>query len=132
MIDPLIPQYWLLVRGTGERPLAERVDREHLRRHSSTRRPAVQKGDVAICYASRWQVIFAVVEVVGDPENEPGLTRWRWHFAIRPLVTVRDLREAPPVQAAGVLPSSLGRHSYVRLTEAQFDAARRAIEETPA
>jgi hypothetical protein len=128
------PQHWLLVRGTGERPPPERVEREALRRHSSTRRPAVQKGDLAICYASRWQVIFAVVEVVGDPENEPELTRWRWHFAIRPLVTLRDLRDAPPVQAAGVLPSSLGRHSYVRLTEAQFEAARRAVEElaTPA
>ena len=63
-----------------------------------------------------------------NPENEPDRTRWRWHFPIRPLVALRDLRDAPPVEAAGVLPSSLGRHSYIRLTEAQFDAARRAIE----
>jgi hypothetical protein len=28
-----------------------------------------------------------------------------------------------------VLPRSLGRHSYVRLTPEQFDAGRRAIEE---
>jgi hypothetical protein len=92
----------------------------------------VQKGDLAICYASRWQVIFAVVEVTGDPENEPGRTRWRWHFAIRPLVALGDLREAPPVEAAGVLPRSLGRHSYVRLTPEQFEAARAAIEEAAA
>ena len=126
------PQHWLLVRGTGERPPGEHVDPDALCRHSSTRRPAVQKGDLAICYASRWQVIFAVVEVFGDPENEPDRTRWRWHFPIRPLVALRDLRDAPPVEAAGVLPSSLGRHSYIRLTEAQFDAARRAIEELAA
>src|SRR5881275_1809602 len=100
------PQHWLLVRGTGERPPGEHVDPDALCRHSSTRRPAVQKGDLAICYASRWQVIFAVVEVFGDPENEPDRTRWRWHFPIRPLVALRDLRDAPPVEAAGVLPSS--------------------------
>jgi hypothetical protein len=27
------------------------------------------------------------------------------------------------------MPSSLGRHSYIRLTDEQFEAARRAIEE---
>jgi cyclopropane fatty-acyl-phospholipid synthase-like methyltransferase len=35
--------------------------------------------------------------------------------------------EAPPVEAAGVFPRSLGRHSYVRLTEEQFRAARATI-----
>jgi hypothetical protein len=47
------------------------VDPESLRAHSSTRRPSIQKGDLAVCYASGWQTIFAVVEVVGDPENDP-------------------------------------------------------------
>jgi hypothetical protein len=121
------PQHWLLVRGTGDRPLAERVEESSLRRHSSTRRPNVQKGDLAICYASVWRVVFAVVEVTGDPENEPGRHRWRWHFPIRPLIALSDLREAPPVEAAGVFPRSLGRHSYVRLTPEQFRGAREAI-----
>ena len=123
---------WLLVRGTGERPLPERVTPESLRRHSSTRRPAVQKGDLAVCYASRWQVVFALVEVTGDPENDPERTRWRWSFAIRPLMFVADLREAPPVEAAGVFPRSLGRHSYVRLTEEQLDAAVDALQRNDA
>jgi hypothetical protein len=122
-------QHWLLVRGTGERPLEERVDASRLRRHSSARRPSVQNGDLAICYASGWQVIFAVVEVVGDPENEPERTRWRWHFPIRPLAALADLRDAPPVEAAGVFPRSLGRHSYVRLSPDRFEAGRAAIEE---
>jgi hypothetical protein len=121
------PQHWLLVRGTGERPLAQRVERRSLHRHSSTRRPSVQQGDLAICYASVWQVVFAVVEVTGDPENEPGRDRWRWHFPIRPLITLADLREAPPVEAAGVFPRSLGRHSYVRLTPEQFRDGQDAI-----
>lgn len=119
---------WLLVRGTGERPLPERVGPDALRRHSSTRRPSVQRGDLAVCYASRWQVVFALVEVSGDPENDPQRERWRWSFPLRPLLVVRDLREAPPVEAAGVFPRSLGRHSYVRLTPEQYDAAREALE----
>jgi hypothetical protein len=120
-------QHWLLVRGTGDRPVAQRVDRSSLRRHSSTCRPSVQKGDLAVCYASVWRVIFAVVEVTGDPENEPGRDRWRWSFPIGPLIALADLREAPPVEAAGVFPRSLGRHSYVRLTPKQFQDGREAI-----
>ena len=119
---------WLLVRGTGERPLPERVTPESLQRHSSTRRPAVQKGDLAVCYASRWQVVFALVEVASDPENDPERARWRWSFAIRPLLLVGDLREAPPVEAAGVFPRSLGRHSYIRLTEEQLELAVDALQ----
>ena len=121
-------QHWLLVRGTAERPLPEFVDAGSLRAHSSTRRPSLQKGDLAVCYASRWQTIFAVVEVDGDPENDPARDRWCWRMPIRPLLALADLREAPPVEAAGVFPRSLGRHSYIRLTPEQFEAGREAIE----
>ena len=120
-------QHWLLVRGTGGRPLAERVTAESLRSHSSTRRPSVQKGDLAVCYASVWQVVFALVEVVGDPENEPARDRWGWRFRIRPVFALDGLREAPPVEAAGVFPRSLGRHSYVRLSPEQYEAAETAL-----
>ena len=108
--------YWLLVRTRAG----------VLERHSSSRRPSVQRGDLAVCYLAGVKCIFAVVEVVSDPENDPSRTRWQWRFAIRPLQVVDPL-EAPPVEAAGVLPRSLGRHSYVRLTPEQFDAACRSI-----
>ena len=78
-------------------------------------------------YAAGWQVVFGLVEVVSDPENDPSRARWAWRFEIRPLLALDDLREAPPVEAAGVLPRSLGRHSYIRLTDDQFDRARDAI-----
>jgi hypothetical protein len=120
-------QHWLLVRGTADRLLPERVDTGSLRTHSSTRRPSLQRGDLAVCYASGWQTIFAVVEVVGDPENDPSRERWRWQIPIRPLLAVDNLAEAPPVEAAGVFPRSLGRHSYIRLTPEQFESAREAI-----
>jgi hypothetical protein len=100
-----------------------------LRAHSSSRRPAIQKGDLAVCYASGWQTIFAIVDVVADPENEPGRARWGWRIAIEPLLVLDDLRDAPPVEAAGVMPRSLGRHSYVRLTPEQFELARSALED---
>ena len=108
--------YWLLVRTRAGA----------LEGHSSTRRPAVQRGDLAVCYLAGAKCIFAVVEVVSDPANDPSRRRWQWRFAIRTLVAV-DPVEAPPVEAAGVLPRSLGRHSYVRLTAEQFAAARSAI-----
>ncbi len=79
-------------------------------------------------YAAVWQAIFGVVEVVGDPENDPHRTRWAWRFPIRPLAVVADLHDAPPVEAAGVFPQSLWRHSYIRLSEEQFAAARELIE----
>lgn len=120
-------QHWLLVRGSAGRLLPDEVEPNRLTAHSSTRRPSVQKGDLAVCYASGWQTIFALVEVVGDPENDPGRDRWRWRFALRPLLVLPRLSAAPPVEAAGVFPRSLGRHSYIRLTPPQFEDARAAL-----
>jgi hypothetical protein len=119
---------WLLVRGRGERPLDRRVDAAAIRAHSSSKRPSVQRGDLAVLYAAVWQAIFGVVEVAGDPEHDPERERWSWRFAIRPLVVVADLHDAPPVEAAGVLPQSLWRHSHIRLSGEQFESARELIE----
>jgi hypothetical protein len=123
---------WLLVRGRGERRLAHEIRTDELRAHSSSRRPSVQLGDRAVLYAAGWQVVFALADVVSEPENVPGRTRWAWRFAIRASFAVTDLREAPPVEAAGVLPRSLGRHSYIRLTDEQFELARAAMAEAAA
>ena len=88
----------------------------------------MQRGDRAILYAAVWQAIFGVVDVAGEPENDPRRERWSWRFAISPLVVVADLNDAPPVEAAGVFPQSLWRHSHIRLTSEQFDTARSLIE----
>jgi hypothetical protein len=120
-------QHWLLVRGTSDHLLPEQVDPSSLRTHSSTRRPSLQRGDLALCYASGWQTIFAAVEITGDPENDPRRDRWQWRVRIRPLLVLEDLSRAPPVEAAGVFPRSLGRHSYVRLTDAQYRAGYEAL-----
>jgi hypothetical protein len=120
--------HWLLVRGSGDKPLGARVRPEEIRAHHSSRRPTLEPGELAILYASVWQAIFGIVEVVGSPENDPELQRWSWRFPIRPLAVVRDLHDAPPVEAAGVFPQSVWRHSYIRLTPEQFETARALIE----
>ena len=84
-------------------------------------------GDLAICYASVWQAVFAVVEVTSDPEEDPDRQRWRWSFAIRPLVALDDLDRSIPAEEVGIFPSSIWRHSYIRLSLAQFDAALQEI-----
>jgi hypothetical protein len=122
-------QHWLLVRGRGERRLEPHVRADELRAHSSTRRPSVEGGDLALLYAAGWRVVFGVVEITDELEHDPTRRRWAWRFPIRPLLALDDLRAAPPVEAAGVLPRSLGRHSYVRLTPGQFEAGRMALEE---
>ena len=121
-----LSQHWLLVRGRGERPLP--ATGFTLERHSSTRRPTVAKGELAICYASVWQAVFAVVEVTSDPEEDPERARWRWSFGIRPLVALDDLDKSIPAEEVGIFPSSIWRHSYIRLSEEQFNASRAAIE----
>jgi hypothetical protein len=88
----------------------------------------VQPGELAILYAAVWQSLYGVVEVVGAPENDPARERWSWSFAIRPLLAVADLRDAPVAEAAGIFPRSLWRHSHIRLSQDQFDAARELIE----
>jgi hypothetical protein len=119
---------WLLVRGRGDRPLERRVRPENLVAHSSSKRPSLEAGELAILYASVWQAIFGVADVVVDPEHDPARSRWAWGYAIRPVKVVTDLNDAPPVEAAGVFPQSLWRHSHIRLTEEQFESARKLIE----
>jgi hypothetical protein len=119
--------HWLLVRGRGDRPLEACVHADEIIAHSSSKRPSVQRGDTAILYAAVWQAIFGVVEVIGEPENDPKRTRWSWRFPIRPLAVVSNLNDAPPVEAAGIFPQSLWRHSHIRLTREQFETARELI-----
>ncbi|HYY02681.1 MAG TPA: hypothetical protein VE736_02245 [Gaiellaceae bacterium] len=119
--------HWLLIRGLGERPLDARVDPNRIQRHSSSKRPSVQHGDTAILYAAVWQAVFGIVDVIGDPENDPTLERWSWTFPIRPVTVIRDLHDAPPVEAAGIFPQSLWRHSHIRLSDEQFERAAELI-----
>ena len=74
-------------------------------------------------------MLFAEVLVTGDPEEDRSRQRWRWRFPIEVRLAVDDLRAGPPVEAARIFPSSLGRHSYVRLTPEGFADGRQAIRD---
>jgi hypothetical protein len=119
---------WLLVRGRGDKPLGRHVDPASIRRHGSSKRPSVLPGERAILYAAVWQAIYGVVEIAGEPDRDPSRERWAWTFPLRPLAVVDDLDRAPAVEAAGIFPQSLWRHSHIRLTPEQFDAARDLVE----
>jgi hypothetical protein len=119
---------WLLVRGRGDRALDPHIRPDELTAHHSSKRPSVEPGEPAILYAAVWQALFAVVEITGEPEHDPARTRWSWRFGIRPLAVVRDLRQAPAVEEAGIFPQSLWRHSHIRLSEEQFGSARALVE----
>jgi hypothetical protein len=118
---------WLLVRGRGDSPLLADIDPAAIRAHSSSRRPAVVPGELAVLYAAVWQAVFGIVEITGPPENDPARERWAWRFPIRLLALVDDLRQAPAVEEIGVFPRSIWRHSHIRLTPEQFEAANDAI-----
>lgn len=118
---------WLLVRGRGERPLAAAIDPEEIRAHSSSKRPSVQPGERAVLYAAVWQAVYAIAEIVGEPEHDPERRRWAWRFAIRPLAVVTDLHDAPAVEEIGVFPQSLWRHSHIKISDEQFENAVAAI-----
>ena len=71
--------------------------------------------------------MFAVVEVTSEPEEDPELQRWHWSFGIRPLAALDDLDRSIPAEEVGIFPSSIWRHSYIRLSGEQYEAAREAI-----
>jgi hypothetical protein len=102
-----------------------RVD--EIRAHSSSKRPSVEPGDLAVLYAAVWQAVFAIAEVAGDPEHDPDRERWAWRFPIRAVAAVADLHDAPAVEEIGVFPQSIWRHSHIRLTEEQFQRACRLL-----
>jgi hypothetical protein len=120
--------YWLLIRGRGDKPLPAEVRVDEIRTQSSSKRPSVEPGDLAALYASVWQVVFAIAQIVGDPEHDPTRERWSWRYPIRPLAAVTDLHDAPAVEEIGVFPQSIWRHSHIRLTHEQFERARALID----
>ena len=123
---------WLLVRGRGDHPLPAEIDPDEIRAHSSSKRPSVQPGERAVLYAAVWQAVYAIAEIIGEPEHDPTRTRWAWRFAIRPLAVVTDLHRAPAVEEIDVFPQSLWRHSHIRISDDQFASAEAAITQAAA
>jgi hypothetical protein len=122
--------YWLKALGHARGPLPARWLEDgslrSLRRTGFPRRPRMTPGDRLVYYASVWQRVFAIVEVVGEPEQVDH-PRWPWIVRVEPLLVLPDLEVAPPVEAIGVFPRSMSQQSHIRLTPGQFARAVDAL-----
>jgi hypothetical protein len=112
-----VGSYWLKAVGHARGPLSERwLDErpELLHRTGFPRRPRIAPGDRLVLYASVWRRVFAICDVVGDPEPREH-PRWPWTVAIETLLLVPVLDAAPPVEAIGVAARSMSQQSHIRL-----------------
>src|SRR3954470_6050474 len=116
-------RHWLKAIGHARGPLAETwfQDRpELLSRTGFPRRPRIAPGDRLVYYASVWRAVFAVVEVVAEPQlTRPG-TRWPWTVEVEPLLAIPRLDRAPPVEAIGVPARSMSQQSHIRLSAEHY------------
>lgn len=121
--------YWLKAIGHARGPLAERWldDRaELLRRTGFPRRPRMAVGDRLVLYASVWRRVFALAEVVGEPEPREH-PRWPWTVEIETLLLVPVLDAAPPVESIGVAARSMSQQSHIRIEAGHYERAVEAL-----
>jgi hypothetical protein len=74
-------------------------------------------------YASVWKRIFAIVEVVSEPEETAPGTRWPWTVDVEPLLVIPLLDHAPPIEAIGVPARSTSQQSHIRLSPENYARA---------
>ena len=86
----------------------------------------MRPGDRLVLYASVWRRVFALAEVVGEPERRDH-PRWPWTVAIEPLVVVPALDAAPPVEAIGVAARSMSQQSHIGIRPEHYDLAVEAL-----
>jgi hypothetical protein len=123
------PGYWLKAVGHARGPLSDRWFEERPELLLCTgfpRRPRIVPGDRLVLYASVWRRVFAIVQVVGEPETREH-PRWPWTVATEPLLVVPTLDAAPPVEAIGVAARSMSQQSHIRIRPEHYDLAVEAL-----
>lgn len=124
---------FLKAHGTGTAPMADHwtaagswlIDPG---RTAFPRRPRMGSGDRLVLYASVWQRIFGIAEVISEPTTaDPLAERWPWSVEVELLVVVPVLSNAPPVEAIGVAPRSMSQHSHIRLEARHLELAIEAL-----
>ena len=124
---------FLKAHGTAESPLADHWLQAgswliEPGRTAFPRRPRMTTGDRLVLYASVWQRIFGVAEVLSEPTREdPMAERWPWSVQVELLLVVPVLSNAPPVEAIGVAPRSMSQHSHIRLEARHLELAIEAL-----
>lgn len=123
-------RYWVKTIGHARGPLPADwlATGRGLERTGFPRRPRIGDGDRLVYYAAVWKRIFAVVEVVGEPERRADApARWPWSVAVAPLLLVPRLDDAPRVEACGVAPRSMSQQSHISITRDHFERAVDAL-----
>lgn len=64
-----------------------------------------------------------MARVLTDPEPTLESRRWPWAVKVEVLATAPRLSRAPTIHDIAVSSRSLGRHSHIRLSDAQGDRA---------
>ena len=91
---PAVAGYWLKAIGHARGPLAEdwiEARAALLRSTGFPRRPRIEPGDRLVLYASVWRRVFALAQVVGEPQ-ERDHPRWPWTVEIETLLLVPGAR----------------------------------------
>jgi hypothetical protein len=86
----------------------------------------MRPGDRLVLYASVWRRVFALAEVLGEPERREH-PRWPWTVPIETLLVVPVLDAAPPVEAIGVAARSMSQHSHIAIGAEHYRRALDAI-----
>jgi hypothetical protein len=121
--------HWLKAVGHARGPLPERwLDEraELLRRTGFPRRPRMAPGDRLVLYASVWRRVFAVAEVIGDPQPREH-PRWPWTIEIETFLLVPVLDAAPPIESIGVAARSMSQQSHIRIEAGHYERAVEAL-----
>lgn len=130
--------YWIKSLGMGARGRQLRDDwgneRDGLLRRALTfaRRPGLAKGDGVVLYAAGVGVVFAVGRATSHPYLDGGDTGdWPWRVGIQLDESREFLHDGEPLDVLNVeerdLRSVMKRRSHIRLSEAEFEAAVRAL-----
>jgi hypothetical protein len=124
---------FLKAHGTGDAPMADGwlaagswlIDPG---RTAFPRRPRMSSGDRLVLYASVWQRVFGVAEVISEPTiADPMAARWPWSVQVELLLVVPVLSNAPPVEAIGVAARSMSQQSHIRLRPEHWARAVEAL-----
>lgn len=96
------------------------------------RRPGLAKGDGVVLYAAGVGLIFAVGRVTSHPyRDEADTTDWPWRVNIELDQSREFLHDGEPLEVLNVdgrdLRNVIKRRSHVRLSDAEFQSAVRAL-----
>ena len=124
---------FLKAHGTGTAPMADHWLAEGSwlispGRTAFPRRPRMTSGDRLVLYASVWQRVFGIAEVISEPTISNSMAaRWPWSVQVELLLVVPVLSNAPPLEAIGVAPRSTSQHSHIRLEDRHLERAIEAL-----